>query len=159
MFRSDFVFRHERHLKRNTISPKLHDNMYEQSLLVANTSISFQVQFVKMKQSDGFWNRTIASYYKNIRKPQLHRLAAHRPFSSVSAVQRVLQVDTLVFVSGVWLGLGVGVWGGVGGWVAIRTPSCGVYRSSLSTRPPGCSGLESGKKAAFTSRPRSVSAA
>lgn len=35
-----------------------------------------------------------------------------------------------------------------------------AYRSSLSTRPPGCStGLESGKKAAFTSRPRSVRAA
>lgn len=34
-----------------------------------------------------------------------------------------------------------------------------VYRSSLSTRPPGCSGLESGKKAAFTSRPFSVRAA
>lgn len=59
--------------------------MYEQSFLLANTSISFQVQFVKMKQSDGFCNRTIASYYKNIWKPQLHRLAAHRPFSSVAA--------------------------------------------------------------------------
>lgn len=36
---------------------------------------------------------------------------------------------------------------------------CGLYRSSLSTRPPGCIGLESGKKAAFTSSPLSVSAA
>ncbi len=34
-----------------------------------------------------------------------------------------------------------------------------LYRSSLSTRVPGRRGLESGKKAAFTSRPRSVRAA
>lgn len=43
-------------------------------------------------------------------------------------------------------------------WV-ILTPLTRLYRSSLSTRAPGCTGLESGKKAAFTSRPLSVSAA
>lgn len=44
------------------------------------------------------------------------------------------------------------------GWPEGDGPA--AYRSSLSTRPPGCStGLESGKKAAFTSRPRSVRAA
>ncbi|KAG7275262.1 hypothetical protein CRUP_034989 [Coryphaenoides rupestris] len=44
---------------------------------------------------------------------------------------------------------------------ADPVPDCGwsLYRSSLSTSAPGGRGLESGKKAAFTSSPRSVSAA
>ena len=48
----------------------------------------------------------------------------------------------------------------------LHPPSVKLYRSSLSTSPPGCrgeesgkKGVESGKKAAFTSRPLSVSAA
>lgn len=89
--------------------------------------------------------------------------SARRPFSSVS---ESLRWTGLRLSQQCWERGGVGQLSGFGfvfrvggGDVMILGPPCGLYRSSLSTRPPGCSGLESGKKAAFTSSPRSVSAA
>lgn len=62
-----------------------------------------------------------------------------------------LSVHWLLKVSATVLGGVRGVRGKGSGW--------SLYRSSLSTSAPGGRGLESGKKAALTSSPRSVSAA
>lgn len=93
-------------------------------------------------------NSVIVSYCKNIKTTDVPARPAHRPVSPVcSSVMESSRTAVRVLFR----------------WRHGNPATLGhlqdIYRSSLSTRPPGCSGLQSGKKAAFTSRPFSVRAA
>lgn len=148
------ILRHERHLKRqlHRVNPKVHEHSYKQSFFAVNNHFPGPVD----KNEADSVIQWVVSYYKIIRKPQMFQLTLPTDPSVLYLrfSDGILQMHIVMFPQEHCDHSFQGFF-----FLPILVHPCDVYRSSLSTRPPGCRGLESGKKAAFTSRPLSVRAA